>query len=59
MERALGSFKHGVAMWITGRQPNRREEGGWEYPLLASAMEEAGFGEIGAYILKRQNMVLQ
>ena len=37
----------------------RRREGGWEYPLLASAMEEAGFEEIRFYILKRQNTVAQ
>ena len=59
MEQALGDFKHRVARWITGRQPRRREEGGWEYPPLAAAMEEAGFEEMGVYIIKRQNMDAQ
>ena len=27
--------------------------GGCKYPLLAAVMEEAGFEEIGVYILKR------
>ena len=59
MERDLVSFQYRVARQITGRQPMRREEGGWEYPPLAAAMEEAGFEEIGVYIKKRQNMVAQ
>ena len=52
MERDLGSFQHRVAQQITGRQPRRREEGGWDYPPLAIAMYDAGFEEIGVYILK-------
>ena len=52
MGRALGSFQHGVARRITGRQPKKREEGGWKYPPLAAFKEEAGFEEIWAYILK-------
>ena len=55
MKQALESFQHGVTKWITGRQPKRR--GG--YPLLVAAMEELGFEDIGAYILKRHNTVAQ
>ena len=50
---ALGSFQHGVARQIPGRQKRRREEGGREYPMLAAAMEDTGSEEIGAYILNR------
>ena len=31
----------------------------WEYPPLETATEEAGFEEIGACVLKRQNTVAQ
>ena len=34
-------------------------EGAWYYPPLESAMEYAGFEEIGVYIQKRQNTVAQ
>ena len=54
---ALGGLQHRVARRITGRQPKRREYGGWEYPPLVAAIEEASFEEIGYYILKRQKMV--
>ena len=57
MERALGSFQHRVVQWITGRQPRRQRERGWEYPPLTAAMEEAGFEEIRVYIKTRQNTV--
>ena len=43
IEQALGSFNHRVARRLTERQPRQRGEGRWEYPLLAAAMEEAGF----------------
>ena len=43
MGRALGSFQHGVARRITGRQPKKQDVGGWEYPLPEAAMGEAGF----------------
>ena len=59
MGRAMGSFQHGVARRITGRQPRKRNEGGWEYPPLAAEMEEAGFEYIGVYILKSQNTIAQ
>ena len=35
------------------------EEGIWEYPPLVAAIEEAGFEDIGVYITRRQNTVLQ
>ena len=57
MGRALGSFQHGVASQIMGIQLKIQEEGDWEYPLMEAVMEEAGFEEIGDYILKRQNRV--
>ena len=56
---ALGSPHHRVSSQITGRQPKIQEKGEWEYPPLAAVMEEAGFGEIGAYILKRQSTFAQ
>ena len=59
MGQSLGSFQHGVARHIIGRQLKRREEGGWEYPLLASAMEEVRFEEIGYDFLKSHNTVAQ
>ena len=59
MGRELGSFQHGIVRRITGRQPKIREEGGQEYPLLAAAMDEAGFEEIGDYVSNRQNTVAQ
>ena len=59
MGRALGSFQHRFARRIMGIHPRRQEEWGWEYPQLVAVLEEAGFEEIGVYILKRQNMVAQ
>ena len=40
-------------------QTNRQGGGSWDYPPLALAMVEAGFEEIGAYIVRRQNTVTQ
>ena len=59
MEWDLGILQHRVVQRITGRQPGRHEEGGWDYPHLVTAMEEAVFEEIGVYMLKRQNTVAQ
>ena len=50
MERALGIFQHRVARRITGNQPRRRDEGVWDYPSLASVIEEENFEDIGVYI---------
>ena len=55
----IGSFQHRVARSIIGRQPTRKVDGRWDYPPLETAMYEAGFEEIGARVLKRQNMVAQ
>ena len=59
MERALGSFQHRVTQRITGRYPRRQGEGSWDYPPLATGMEEAGSKEIRIYILNNQNKVTQ
>ena len=59
MERALGSFQHRVTQRITWRYPRRQGEGSWDYPPLATGMEEAVFEEIRIYILKKQNKVTQ
>ena len=45
--RDLGSVKYRVVRRIAGRQPKRREEGGWEYPPMTAAIEEAEFEDIG------------
>ena len=58
-EQSLGSFQHRVVRRINGRQMRRQGEGGWEYPPLASATEEAGLEDIGVYIQKRKNTVAQ
>ena len=59
MGRVVVIFQYRVSRWITKMQPKRREDGGWEYPPLDTAMEEAGFNYMGAYVLKMQNMVMQ
>ena len=59
MGRALGSFQHRVARRIMGRHPKIREDGGWKYPPLETEMGEAGFEDMGAYVLKRQNAFAQ
>ena len=59
MELYLGSFQHRVGRQIKRKQPRRRGEGGWDYPPLASGMEEAVFEDIGVFIQNRQNMVAQ
>ena len=40
-------------------QPKQREYGVWEYQLVETEMEEAGFEDMGAYFLKRKNMAAQ
>ena len=59
MEKALDSFQSRVARKITGRQPWRRKDGSWVYPLLAGVMKETGMVGIRTSILQRQNMVAQ
>ena len=55
--RSLGIFQKLVPRKIIGGQTNKRVHGIWEYLLLEITMEEAGFEEMGAYVLKRQNLV--
>ena len=59
IERALKRFWHRVAQWLTRRQSRRGEGGIWDYTPLVSAMVEAEFGEIRAYVTRRQNTVAQ
>ena len=59
MERALSSFHHRVAQRLIRRQKRRQEGGSWYYPPLAVSMAEAGFENIGTYVKRRQNMVVQ
>ena len=59
MGRSLGSFQHRVVRLITGRHTKRWVDGSWGYPPVDTAMEEAWFEEMGAYVLKRQNTVAQ
>ena len=59
MGQALGKFQHRFTRCITGRNPKRREGGGWEYPPLETEMEEAEFEDMVAYVLKRNNTVAQ
>ena len=55
MERALDSFQHRVARWITGRQTRRQGDGSWAYPPLEEAMGESVFEGIRKSITRRQN----
>ena len=57
MGRDLGSSHHIVARNIMGRQPKRWVGGIWEYPTLDTSMEEAGFEEMEAYVIKSENAV--
>ena len=59
MEKALDSFQSRVARKITGRQPWRRKDGSWVYPMLAGVMKETGMVGIRTSILRRQNTVAQ
>ena len=59
IDRSLGSFQNRVARWITRSNIRRKLDGVWEYPMMASAIEETGFEDIGVYIQKRQNTVAQ
>ena len=59
MERALDSFQHRVARWLTGRQTRRQGDGSWAYPPLEEEMGEAGFKGIRKSVPRRQNMAAQ
>ena len=59
MGRALGGFQDQVARWITGQILRRKPDGKWEYTLMATAREEAGFQTMEEYIPQRQNTAAQ
>ena len=59
MGRALEGFQHKVHRRITGRKPHRFLERSWEHPLLETEIQEAGFEDVEAYVLRRQNMFTQ
>ena len=59
MEKALDSFQSRVARRLTGKQPWRRTDGGWDYPPLAEALREAGMVGIRTSITQRQNTAAQ
>ena len=48
-----------VSRKITGRQPKWQVDGSWEYLPLETEIQEAGFEEIGEYVLKRENTFVQ
>ena len=59
MKQALCSFQHRFTQSLAGRQPRFWLDGRWDYPLLTAAMLEAGFEDIGVYVMRRWNMVAQ
>ena len=44
---------------LTGRQPRRRQDVVWVYPLLEDAMAEVLFQDVETYISLRQNIFAQ
>ena len=57
MGRALGEFQHRVAIQITGIHTCWRLYKVWEYPPLEAVIQKAGFEEVEAYVLRRNNTV--
>ena len=53
MEKDLEIFQSRFARRITGRQPQRKKDGSWEYPLLAGALRDAGMVGIYTSITRR------
>ena len=53
MKRVLGRFHHRVDHRLTEWQPRRGRHGGWFYPPLEDAMEEAGLQEMETYVSGR------
>ena len=53
MEKALDIFQSRVARRITGRQPQQKKHGSWDYPPLAEALREAGMVGIRTSITRR------
>ena len=42
-----------------GGSPGGFRTGSWEYPPLDTAMQESGFEELEAYVLRSHNKVVQ
>ena len=53
----LGIFHHIMARRISVRQPRRRMDGSWTYPLLEGNLQGAGMETMETYISRRHNMV--
>ena len=59
MEEAQDSFQSRYARRITGKQPQQKKEGSWDYTLLEEALGEVGIYGIHKSITQRQNTVAQ
>ena len=61
MGRALGGWggQYRVARRISVKQPWWLLVSSWEYPYLDISMQEAGFEEVEAYLLRRKNTAAQ
>ena len=59
MKRVLGRFHHRVARGLTVWQPRKGCHGGWFYPPLDDALEEAGLQEMETYASGHQNTAAQ
>ena len=59
MRRDLGNLQHRVAKHNKGRQTKQQGDGGCEYPPLDIAMEDEGFEEMGAYVMKKHITIAQ
>ena len=54
-----GGFRQRVSKRITGRQPKCQVDGSCEYPSLETAMQEEWLEDMGVYVIKRHNTVVQ
>ena len=59
LEKALSGFHHQAARRMAGMGPKRQPDGTWVYPPIGAALAMVGLGEIGVYIVRRQNTVAQ
>ena len=59
MQRVMGGFHHRVSLRLTGWQTRKVRYGGWVYPPLEDAMEEAKLKEVETYVYCCQNTVVQ
>ena len=50
MGRVLGGFQNQAAQRLTGRLPQHKTDGNWEYTSASTAREEAGFQTMEDYI---------